>query len=226
MIESLRQAFEIMHQPKEFFKKVHDDKGLRREVQFLTVLSFVIFIFLTYTYLDQLNSVFSRINDYLGEDIFTLIQVNIQNYLYIYLALAVSFILISFMRYWVTHWFVILLGGRQGYQQTYRAMVYSLAPEYVYAPLFAISMISLPFVIAWGNAIAWTIWLVVFVLYMIPSLYEIYLRIVALSILQKISYWRSFAAIFILGYVTQLILLFALTFVLSLIFGLILYPIA
>jgi hypothetical protein len=199
-------AKEVMVDPHGFFRKVHDERNFRKILNFLSVFTLIVFIFSTYQYLDQINSYISWANDLVGTQVLGTIPITLTTYVAAYGILVVLFIALSFLRYWVTHWFVILFGGKHPYQQTYKAMVYTLTPEYLSIPLFAAILILLPFTLMRHWIIGYILLFILGALFLAIAIYQIYLRTIGLAKLQEISNVSALLAIYILGIPTQLLI--------------------
>jgi hypothetical protein len=205
---------DVLLDPHKFFKKVHSEKGMRKQFIFITVFALISFIFLTYSYVQELNRYIEMLNRFMGVEM-DAFEMTFMTYLLIYGFLVVLYIVLSFLRYWITHWFVLLFKGVHGYQQTYKAMVYTLAPEYLTAPLMA--LFALLFVLPKSALV-----ILLLILTGVPMLglmlYQVYLRTVGLSKLQGISYVESFLSIYILGFILQLIIVTVAEVLLILVF--------
>jgi hypothetical protein len=197
-------AKEVMLSPSTFFKSVHNEKGLRKQFIFITVFAFIVFVFLTYQYLQQFNDFVTRFNTMTGLTVLGKIPLTIWTYIGVYASLVVLYILLSFLRYGVTHLFVILFNGKYGYHQTYKAMVYTLTPEYISSPLLAIFTIGMA--VLDKNWLTYLTLALIFLMMIILAIYQMYLRTVGLSKLQKISPMRSFLSIYVLGLIAQLVI--------------------
>jgi hypothetical protein len=201
----IRYAKDVMLRPKEFFKKVEHDKGIHKELQYLVVCSLVVFLFLTYHYIIKLNQYFAKLNEFVGVDTLPHIPETTQMFLLFYASLVFLTIALSFLRYWVTHWFVILFHGKHGYEHTYRAMVYTLTPEYLSAPLILITTIYSIFLQKtwWGYLILGVLASATLAI----AIYQMYLRTIGLSSLQKISKLQAFLSIYVLGLIVQMMII-------------------
>ncbi len=207
----LQTAKKIMLEPSRFFTSIHNEKGYKKHLHYMVVITLVTFIFMTLYYLDGFNRAAQFIGDLIPGIHYPRIEPTPKVYLISYIIFAVLFFMVSNLRYFMTHLAVRMLGAKNPFYQTYKAMVYSLTPEYYSAPLLALILI-LPF---FADTIVWIIWGVVFVLYILLSLYIVYIRTLALSELQKISMIRSFLAIYILGIFVQMMAVLTISVLLS-----------
>ena len=208
-METFRRIRDVILHPDTSFKSIQKEKGIRNGFRFLTYLILFVLLFLTYTYLRQINSYLEIVNLAGGRQLS--IAITPQSYVIAYLGFAVLFILLSFFRYWVIHWFVLLFGGSYPYKETYKAMVYSRAPEYISAPLLLGIVLLMTFV---RGPFALLGILVLGLPFLAISIYQMVLRTKALAKLQHISYLKSFLAIYVLGMITLLLIVGTVEFVL------------
>jgi len=106
----------------------------------------------------------------------------------------VSSILLAFPMVGFFHLFVMLLGGKNGFVSTYKACIYA-------STVSLFMLIAMPFVglgIA-GMAIGGLITLAVLI-------WTIYVTVKGVSVLQKMSMWKSFAALVIAAVVALIII--------------------
>lgn len=200
----LKEVKEVLLTPNKFFKRIEKDKKFSRHLIFLVVLVFFIMLFLTYTYIQQINQYITAFADQLGVGhIIEQIPLNLTTYAIFYFSLAIIFILLSFMRYWITHWFVLLFNGKKPYRETYKAMVYGRSPEYITAPLLLGLILLFPFI---ANPLAIAAIVVIAIPFLALSIYQIYIKTIGLASLQKISKLKSFLSIYVLGFITQLLI--------------------
>ncbi len=210
----LRRTRDSLERPKRFFTGIRTEKGLRNPFLFLLIVLSITFIFLTYQHIQLFNAIMAGMNRfyaYLGLDIiFPTIDITPTTYAVAYLILIVSYILITFLWYDITHLCVRIMGGKEGYDQTYKAMTYSLSADYLALPAFIITFLTLTMTIIKRNTIVIIILIISAILYIAPSFYRLYLRLVGLEKLQKISKLRAFIATYILAYVFVFIAILAI----------------
>ena len=211
----------VLTSPDDFFSSVKAEKYYRKQTVFLVSVVFFVFLFLTYNYIQQVNSMLKITAEYFGITAIDKIPLTIKTYFIFYLALVVLYLILAILRYWVTHLFVILFKGKGGYQQTYKAMVYTRAPEFFSAPILLIMAILLPLAIATSKPVFWILWILFLLVFLSLSIYQIILRTKGLAKLQNITYMQSFLAIYILGQITQLAIIFAVELLLVGMFALI-----
>jgi hypothetical protein len=199
-------AKEVMVDPHNFFKRVHKEKDFRRVINFLTVFALSVFVVLTFHYLKVFNSFTLTLNDALGVELFSQIPLNLATYIVLYVISVAVFLGLSFLRYHVTHLYVHWLGGKHDYKQTYKALVYTLTPEYLSMPLLVAIGLLLPIAYATKSILLYMVVGVSVILIIGLGLYQVYLRTIGLSRLQSISYVRSFLCIYVLGFLTQMLI--------------------
>ncbi len=202
MIERTRDSLE---RPRKFFTDIRTERGLRNPFLFLLIVLSITFIFLTYQHIELFNALMegmTRFYRHLGLDVaFPAINITPFTYAIAYLVLIVSYVLITFLWYDITHLCVRIVGGKGGFEQTYKAMTYSLSADYLALPAFILTFVTLTMTIIKRNRIVIAILVISTILYLVPSFYRLYLRLVGLEKLQKISKLRAFFATYILAYV-------------------------
>lgn len=212
-----------MFKPDNFFFSVKKEKSFKTQTIFLVSVVFFIFLFLTYNYIQQINRMLELTAQYFGISIIDKIPLTFQTYLIFYLSLVVLYLLLAFLRYWVTHWFVLLFKGKGGYRETYKAMVYTRAPEFFSAPMLLLTTAFLPVAISAGKPLLWLAWGLFLITFLCLSIYQIYLRTKGLAKIQNLSYLESFLSIYILGQITQLVIIFTVEAILLGIFAVVIY---
>ena len=200
-MHALESIKKILLSPNKFFGAIDKDDNFMRHLLFHVILVLFIMIFLTYTYIQQINAYVSVLAEKTGFSVLQQIPLNLSTYMAFYVSLAIIFILLSFMRYWIVHWFVIIFNGKYGYVQTYKAIIYARAPEYFSAPVFLVIILLLPFA---GNLFIVLLLIFFIILFIAISIYQMYLKTKGLSRLQKISPLKSFLSIYVLGLLVQL----------------------
>ena len=201
-----------LRKPGEFFASIEEERGIGRPFIFLLIVFSVTFLFLTYHHVELFNSILQQLARTLASQGYPVpfkeIELNSTSYALIYLGLVISQVLITFFWYYVTHLCVRLVGGSGGYDQTYKAMTYSLSADYLTLPAFAVSLVSLTTTIASRSSVALAVFIISTILYLIPSLYRLYLRLVGIEKLQSISKLRAFIAAYVLAYGVLLLAIF------------------
>ncbi|MFW6449491.1 MAG: YIP1 family protein [Nanoarchaeota archaeon] len=218
LIHKIKQ---VLLEPERFFNSVKKEKGFKAQTVFLITVVFFVFLFLTYNYIQQINSFLHLLAQYYGLTAFNHIPLNIKTYAIFYFSLVILYLLLALLRYAVTHFFVKLFNSNATYQETYKAMVYTRSPEFFSAPILLILTILFPFALA--KPILWSIWGVFFLAFLALSIYQIILRTKGLAKLQKISYLKSFLSIYIFGQIMQLIIILTIEVLLVGLIGFVLY---
>jgi len=199
-----RRTVDSLLKPKMFFKKVKPEMGYRNPFLFLLIVMSVTFLFLTYHYVSMLNNIMQRLVDLynsLGIVVYAPeINFTFATYIAAYLILLISSVLMSFLWYYITHLCVRLVGGKHGYNQTYKAMTYSLSADYLSLPAFIVSFVTLAISLVKSSLLIIIIFIISTILYLIPSFYRLYLRLVGLERLQEISKLKAFIAAYPMSY--------------------------
>jgi len=203
--ELWRRTVDSLRKPKEFFSDIKPEKGITRPFLFMTVVMAVTMLFLTYQHITIFNSFLAEVSKIYSQFGIVIpldpLEINFKSYLMVYTILVASFIVTSFLWYYVTHVCVVIVGGRQGYDQTYKAMTYSLSADYLTLPAFIVSLVSLSIALTKDSMTATIVFYVSTILYMIPAFYRLYIRLVALEKLQNLSKVRGFVAAYVMAYI-------------------------
>jgi len=203
--EICRRTVDSLIKPKIFFKGIKPERGLKNPLIFLIIVTLITFLFLTYHHIALMNSLIQQIvgiYNELGIDMVApQFELTFSFYVIAYFILAFTFIMISFLWYYITHLCVRIMGGKHGYDQTYKVMTYSLSADYLTLPAFIVSFISLTVTVVNYSIIPFIIFIVSTILYLIPSFYRLYIRLVGLEKLQEMSKLRAFIAAYLLAYV-------------------------
>lgn len=211
--DNLRMTRDIIRDPEGFLKSIKDEHGIRKPLRFLTLFTFVVFIFLTYYYLDQINMILEEMAGMLGTTPVT-VPVNMQTYVIAYLSFVVLYVVIAFLRYYIIHFFAWLFGAKHRYDQSYKALTYSLAPEYISTPIFVALVALLPMMVFQRTTALVAVFVILLIPYLVVFFYTIYLRILALARLQDIAMWKSLVSIYVLGFIGQVAVLAVLELIL------------
>lgn len=199
------RTIESLRKPKEFFTDIKSEQGIRNPFFFMVIVMSIMFVFLTYHYVELYNGLLQQIVDIYAQMGMQVnvpdIELNFGIYVAAYFILLISFIITSFMWYYITHLCVMIVGGKKGYDQTYKAMTYSLSADYLTLPAFVVSFISLTITVVDRSFWSVLIFLISTTLYFIPAFYRLYMRLVGLEKLQEISKLRAFIAAYILAYI-------------------------
>ena len=193
--------------------------------KFMIIVTSITFLFLTYHYIELVNNTMLRMVEMyhkFGIDVVPIeINLSFSTYVLAYFLLITSFVLVSFLWYYITHLCVKMVGGKHGYDQTYKAMTYSLSADYLTLPAFIISFIALTISLVKGSLIAIIIFIIATILYLFPAFYRLYMRLIALERLQEISILKAFIAAYILAYIFVFIALIIIDVLIVLLFFLI-----
>jgi hypothetical protein len=199
-------AKSVMLDPRRFFTQVQKEKNSRRVLNFLTVFALSVFVILTFHYLRVFNSFTVTFNQMLGFKLFSQIPLTLSTYALLYVVSVVVFMGLSILRYRVTHLFVRMLGGKKDYNQTYKALVYTLTPEYLSMPILVAIGVLIPIAYLKAQVSLWILIGLLVIVFSALGFYQVYLRVIGLSKLQSITYMRSFLAIYVLGMLTQMLI--------------------
>ncbi|MGM5482913.1 MAG: YIP1 family protein [Nanobdellota archaeon] len=208
----------IITKPNNFFKRVEKEKDYKKQTIFLVVVVFFIFLFLTYTYINRINEALRFLAETFGFKGIENIPLNIKTYCVFYLSFSVLYFGLALLRYTFIHWFVKLFKGKNKFDATYKAMVYTRAPEFVTAPLILIISLAFSFGFLSNNILIWIIFGVSLIIFLVLSIYQVILRTWGLAKLQEFSYFKSFIIIYILSSIAQLMVVFVLEVILITIF--------
>ena len=120
----------------------------------------------------------------------------------VFLFLVVFFVLFAFVRYWATHLVVKMFNKDAEYQDTYKALSYSVTPSYLGGPFLLASFLLLPFL---RSAWAWFLFIPSTTIFVSLEVYAVYLRSKALSIVQSISFLKALLSIYVFGFILFLL---------------------
>jgi len=213
---------ESLRHPVKFFSGIKPEKGIRDPFVFFMIVISITFIFLTYHHVSLFNSLMEEVVTFyrsMGMNVSDFhIELTPGTYIIAYFILVISMILSSFLWYYATHLCIKIMGGKHGYYQTYKAMTYSLSADYLALPAFIISIVSLVATLK-GSRIGLIIFIISIILYSIPTLYRLYLRLVGLERLQEISKLRAFFAAYVLAYILVFVAIIIIDIILISIIG-------
>lgn len=171
MAKNLLEKFRgVVFAPTKFFESVRKEKGFREAFIFVAVVSFLSialnYLFDRAVYV-QLAAVFG-----VSAEIVALVA-------------FIASVITSFALFGFLHLFVMLLGGRKGFDNTYKAFGYASAP----------------------NVLGWVPFVGI-----LFALWSIYLEVKGLSVLHKMSMWRALGAL-VLGIAGVVILVIIVAFI-------------
>lgn len=195
---------EVISKPKDFFTKIHKEKGIKN-----TFLYFFIFTVIT-TFLSTLYF-------YRSFSIIEIPQIELTSGLIfwslviLYIVILLFSIIAIFVVTGIIHLFVLLMKGKEGFYQTFKIIIYGATPSYLLSiilspisigvfPRFAGMKQPTPEYFAWI--------LPIIVLGIIVTIYQIYLRVIGTKKLHKLSTFRAFAAILLLPLALAIVLVF------------------
>ena len=156
----------VLKTPKKYFSTVKKE-GIKEPLIF-----YLIFISIV-----SLLSAASQIKSF---------QISAAFYPLIYIIIVHLGIAGTFIGSGIIHLFIMLFNGKGTYMDTFKARVYGSVPSL----LWAIPMAAIILVISSEIMI-----ILVSILGIIPGVYSLYLEVIGLSVLHKISRWKSLWAI-------------------------------
>jgi hypothetical protein len=169
----------LLKTPTKYFSTVKKE-GLKEPVVFYLIFTAVV----------GLLSAASQIKTF---------QISAGWYPFMYVAIVLFGMIGAFIGAGITHLFVMLFKGKGTYIDTFKARAYGSVPSL----LWAIPMVAMILVISSEIGV-----ILVSILSIFPAIYSIYLEVVGLSILHKISKGKAFGAI-----ILPIIIIFTLAFV-------------
>ena len=149
----LEKAKAVLLTPSKFFDSVKKERSIKESVLFFSVVTIISTI---------LNYVFSP------DSYATLVGTLGLPGPVVVIVTVIFSVALSFLMFGFFHLFVMLLGGKQGYKETYKAFAYGSAPT----------------VLGWIPIAGFLF-----------SLWSLYLEVKGISILHKITIWRALGAI-------------------------------
>ena len=167
----IEKAGGVLRTPSAFFKAAKAEKGFKDAFVYLAVISLVSSI-LNYFLNPLSSSAFTMFGGGLG---FGFI-----------IAMWVVGLVLSFVIYGFFHLFVMLLGGKKGYHNTYKAFAYSSTPTALLGWVSGVLVSS-----GMGGMIIGALVLVALLVW------AFYINLRGLSILQEMTMWRTLAVMVI-----------------------------
>lgn len=194
---------EVLSKPKDFFTKIQKEKGIKNTFLYYLIFS-VITTFLSILYFYR---AFSRMDMPIELTSGLIFWTMIVFYILILLFSLVSIFVVS----GIIHLFVLLMKGKEGFYQTFKAIIYGGTPHYLLSiilspisigvfPKFAGMKQPTPEYFAWS--------IPVFILGLIAIVYTIYLEVIGIKKLHKLSTFRAFAAVLLLPLALAIVLVF------------------
>lgn len=202
----------IISKPKDFFTKIKKEKGIKNTfIYFLIFASITTFLSTIYFY-----RAIPRIN--IPEVVLTP-QLIFLIMVVLYILILFFSIVAVFVSTGITHLFVLLMKGKKGFYQTFKAMIYGETPKYLLSILLSpITIIVYPKFFGMKPPFPpeLTIWFIITIIPgIIVAIYTIYLKTIGIKKLQEISTLRAFSAIFLLP-IALFIVIYLIFFVITL----------
>lgn len=200
---------EVLLRPKDFFAKTKKEKGIKNAFLYFFIFT-VITTFLSILYFYR---AFSMIKIPQMPSISGSILIIVLAILYILILLFT--IIYLFVISGITHLFILLMKGKQGFYQTFKVMIYGDTPRYILSILLSpITILVYPkFFGIKTMPPEFLMWLIpTIILGFIITAYTIYLKTIGIKNLHEISTFRAFAAVFLLP-MALFILIYLLIFV-------------
>jgi hypothetical protein len=164
----INKAKSAITSPSTFFQSVRKEQGMGEAIKFYVVMGSIYLILSTIAASVILTGVADIVSIIVGS-VFAIIVI-------------VPLLIISFITVGISHIFVSLLGGKNGFSQTYKAAAYGN---------------SSTFVLGWIPVIGG-----------LAALYSLYLFIKGISVLQNMSMGRAAAAVLIPLFVVIVLVVF------------------
>jgi|SRR3989338_513693 len=193
-MEFLNVINKVLSKPRDFFVNIKKEKGIKNPlvffIVFAVILSFANSLYF-YRVILKLKPQAMELTPILAFLAITLIYI---------LNLSLTF-LSTFLVSGITHLFVLLMKGKNGFHQTFKAVIYGDTPRYLVSILLSPIYI---FVYPQFSALKqkppeFYFWFVPLMAVGIAvGFYALYLKIIGINKLQDISAFRAFAAVFLL----------------------------
>lgn len=193
----LEAARAVLTRPRHLFARLRRERGVRGPLIYLVALTAAALVFLTLYYLRELGELLRPYGITLGRDVRT--------YALLFATLLVVMVLLSALRYSLTHLFVRAFNAKARYDATISALTYTLTPSYIAAPLFVAAAFALPYARLSGAVWAWTAFIICAAGFALASAYEIYVRVLSLMHVQGLHWWQSALCIYVLGLGAQIL---------------------
>lgn len=197
--EFYTKTVDILKQKEDVFQDIAKEKGLKNAVIYFSLFTILFVLVSTNYYLQKLTEITQQAIDILGLNVVLQIPNTIQFAVIFAITFILSLIAMTFLKYWIIHLFVKIFKIKSTYQNTYKALSYSVGPGYLAMPFFLLCLAIFPML---DSFLTWLVFLISFAFAIVLEGYGMYLRSVILSKIQKISVIKSFIAIYILGFLT------------------------
>lgn len=195
MKDLISKSKKVLVTPKDFFNSIKKEKGLWKPLKYLILFLLLTQLFLVFHYFENVLGMF-EIN----------IDLSLTNYIIMYLVTTIMVFVISFIRPAITNVFIRMFSDENKLEDTYKAMIYGLTPDYLATPFFVITMIFISATVWLENPF----WMVLFIISSLITLvaagYTLYLRVYGVANLHKISWIVAFLCIYVFPVILIIIL--------------------
>jgi len=181
-----RKVKHVLVSPSNFFEKVKKEKGLKHPIRYLVVFLLITQLFMVFYYFKHTFAKF-------GFNV----NLSLATYILVYILTTIFTLFISFIRPALTNFFIRMFSDDNKFEDTYKAMIYGLTPDYLATPFFVITMIFLSATILLKNNLLLVVFIIAAIITLIAAIYSLYLRIYGVAKLHKISMLKSFLCIYI-----------------------------
>lgn len=194
------KTIRVLKNEENVFEEFQKEKGIRRAVLYFSLFTLFFVLISTNYYLQRLTELSQQVVDLLGLGVVLEIPTTMQFVVIFGITLLLSLISLTFLKYWIVHLYVKLFNRESLYENTYKALSYTVAPGYLAMPFFLLSLAMFP-MLQEGLAV-WIVFLISVLFAVLLEVYGMYLRSHTLAHLQDLSFWKSFLAIYVLGFIT------------------------
>ncbi len=202
-------AKKVLLKPNEFFEKeIKKIKGWDKPVSYLVFFTFFTTIFITFAHIENTQNYILWLEKTLMIDTpLEPMKITLLSFISTYLFLSILLIIGSFFRYLCTHAIIRIWNKKARFEETYKTLSFSTTPGWLATPFLVIFSLMLYLALKNPRGIIWNIIMITSLLIGLAlTIYSIYLRSYSLAKTQKISVWKSFTAIYILGLLLYMIL--------------------
>lgn len=205
-----KKTVRILKREEDVFQDISKEKGLKNAVIYFSLFTILFVLVSTNYYLERLTEITQAVANVIGLDLALEIPNTTQFAVIFAITFLLSLIAMTFLKYWIVHLYVKLFRMKSSYEDTYKALGYSVGPGYLAMPFFLLCIAIFPML---NGFLLWLVFLVSAFMALTLELYGMYLRSVILSEVQKISLVKSFIAIYILGFLTWNIFIIGATLI-------------
>lgn len=201
----LRIVRTVLTKPKDFFSREERRSHAWKELLlYLGIFAVLASLFFTPRRMDQTRELLLK--QPLPLDIS--FNVTIGAAILFFIGNAVLLIILTSFKYWIVHKYVRLYNKEAPFKKTYAELTYGGTPGWIAIPFFILALTMTIIAIEHEHFLFWITAAVCAACWLTLEGYSIYLRVYALSRVQKITKVQAFLCAYVWGLSTYLVVLF------------------